>query len=241
MATERHIRVASRFCGPPGSANGGYVAGLVAQAIGSLVTVRLLRPPPLETDLALVAAEEPGHWAVLHGTQRVIEARPGTLDLIAPPPPTYVEALEASLHAPGLLEHPCPGCFVCGPGRARGDGLRLFASPVSGRDIAAAPWLPDESLSQGDGKVRPEFIAAALDCPGFHALRTGRRLWLLGEYTCHIDRLVHVGEPCVISAWQLTVRGRVATVGTALFDEDGQLCAMARGTWIEPRPAAQSA
>lgn len=237
MDAERpSIRVASRFCGPPGSANGGYVSGLVAGAIGSLVTVRLLRPPPLETDLALVD-EGAGCFSVLHGAERVMEARPGELGLTAPPPPSYVEALDASLHAPGLSDHPCPGCFVCGTARARGDGLRLFAAPVPGREIAAAAWLPDGSLSGTDGKIAPEFIAAALDCPGFHALRTGRRLWLLGEYTCHIDRLVHVGEACVISAWRIQLRGRVATVGTALFDEEGGLCALARGTWIEPRPA----
>jgi hypothetical protein len=239
MAVERDtVRVAARFCGPPASANGGYVSGLVARAIGSLVTVRLLRPPPLDTDLVLVDDGE-GCYSVQHGGDRYIEARPAAaLDLLPPSPVGYVEALEASVHAPNLLDHPCPGCFVCGTARARGDGLRIFAGPVAGREIAAANWMPDASLGNAAGKVEPEFIAAALDCPGFHALRTGRQLWLLGEYTCHVHRLVHVDEPCVITGWQILLRGRVATVGTALYDEDGELCALARGTWIEPRPAA---
>jgi hypothetical protein len=238
MGLERgSIRVAARFCGPPGSANGGYVCGLVAQAIGSLVTVRLLKPPPLATDLAL-HDDGAGLWSLWQDPQRIIEARPATLDLQPPAPPSYVEALDASLHGPGTSDHPCPGCFVCGPARARGDGLRIFSGPVPGREIVAAAWLPDASLGEANGKVKPEFIAAALDCPGFHALRTGKQLWLLGEYTCHIDRLVHVAEPCVIIGWKIEGRGRVATVGTALFAEDGELCALARGTWIAPRPTA---
>ena len=27
-------------------------------------------------------------------------------------------------------EHPLPTCFVCGPARAKGDGLRIFAGPL---------------------------------------------------------------------------------------------------------------
>jgi len=59
--------------------------------------------------------------------------------------------------------------------------------------------------------------------------------WLLGEYTCRIDRRVHVDEPCVILGWKLDTKGRRSIVGTALYDEDGELCALAKGVWIEPR------
>jgi hypothetical protein len=231
------LRVATRFCGPPASANGGYVCGLVAEAIGRLVTVRLLKPPPLEADMT-VHPDADGTWHIEHDGQRLIDARPATLDDIAPPAPvSYVEALDAARHAPWSdpAQHPCPGCFVCGPLRARGDGLRLFAGVVPERDVVATGWLPDASLGLADGKVAPAFIAAALDCPGFQALRTGMKPWLLGEYTCRIDRRVHVDEPCVILGWKLETKGRRSIVGTALYDEDGELCALAKGVWIEPR------
>jgi len=238
MDTERPpLQVAARFCGPPSSANGGYVCGLVADAIGRLVTVRLLKPPPLDVALTL-HADDDGTWHVEQGGQRIVEARPATLDDLTPPSPvSYIDALDASRHASWSdpAQHPCPGCFVCGPLRSRGDGLRLFAGPVSGQDFVATAWLPDASLSHGDGKVAPEFIAAALDCPGFQALRTGMKPWLLGEYTCRIDRRVHVDEPCVIVGWKIDVKGRRSIVGTALYDEDGELCALAKGVWIEPR------
>jgi len=57
--------------------------------------------------------------------------------------------------------HPYPTCFVCGPGRAAGDGMRVFPGPLSGRDIYAAPWQPDGSLLDGDGWVAPGSPAGA--------------------------------------------------------------------------------
>jgi hypothetical protein len=237
MSETAALRVAARFCGPPASANGGYICGLVADAIGHLVTVRLLKPPPLETAMHLRSG--PGDtWSVEQGGDRIAEARLATLDDLVPPAPvSYVEALDASRHAPWSdpAQHPCPGCFVCGPLRSRGDGLRLFAGPVPERDVVATGWLPDASLAHPDGKIAPEFMAAALDCPGFQALRTGLKPWLLGEYTCRIDRRVHVDEPCVIVGWKMESKGRRSMVGTALFDEDGELCALAKGVWIEPK------
>jgi hypothetical protein len=232
------IRVARRFCGPPESANGGYICGLVAGQIHEPVTVRLLRAPPLETALGLHGAE-PGVWAVDLAGLRYIEARAtAPLELAVPTSPGYLEAQESSLEGPqDPRRHPCPGCFVCGPERAPGDGLRIFAGPVPGRDLVAAAWVPDVSLARGDGKVPSEVLNAALDCPGFHALRTGPRPWLLGEFTAHVDRLVQAQERCVIVGWKIAGAGRKQTVGTALFDEGGELCAWARGTWIEPRAA----
>jgi hypothetical protein len=231
------IRVAARFCGPPTSANGGYVSGLVAAAIGQLVTVRLLKPPPLDADMT-VHADEDGTWHVQHDSQRIAEARPASLDDLAPPATvSYADALSASGHAPWSdpAQHPCPCCFVCGPLRAPGDGLRLFAGVVPGQNFVATGWSPAASLAQGDGKVAREFIAAALDCPGFQALQTGLKPWLLGEYTCRIDQRVPAGERCVIVGWKIEVKGRRSIVGTGLYDASGKLCALAKGVWIEPR------
>jgi hypothetical protein len=223
MNTQRQtLRVAARFCGPPASANGGYVCGLVAEAIGQLVTVRLLKPPPLDADMTLHAQD--GNWHVDHASQCIVEARPATLDDLTPPAPlTFAEALDASRHAPWSdpAQHPCPGCFVCGPLRAPGDGLRLFAGPVPGQSFVATGWRPDASLGDASGKVAPEFVAAALDCPGFQALQTGMKPWLLGEYTCRIVRSVGIDEPCVILGWKIEVKGRRS----------------AKGVWIEPREA----
>ena len=238
-AEDSLIRVAPRFCGPPESANGGYICGLVAGRIDQPVTVRLLRPPPLATALEL-HSESPGLWAVVFAGLRYLEARASApLELAIPASPGYPEAQEATGRGPqDAREHPCPGCFVCGPDRAPGEGLRIFAGPVTGKDFVAAAWVPDASVAGVDGVVPAPVLSAALDCPGFHALRTGPQPWLLGEFTSHIDHSVHAGEQCVILGWKIEGHGRKQLVGTALFGEDQCLCAWARGTWIQPRSAS---
>ena len=49
--------------------------------------------------------------------------------------------------------------------RPPGDGLRIFPGPVAGLGLWAAPWTPDPSVAGANGKVRPEVVWAALDCP----------------------------------------------------------------------------
>src|SRR5262245_20398088 len=145
------IVVPKRFCGPPNSANGGYFSGLVASLSTETVTVRLMKPPPLDTGFEAEISEKDGGITVTHGGDLIAQARLGPPLVLEPPvPPSYVETLDASVHYPGFKEHPYPTCFVCGTERARGDGLRVFAGPVAGREIFAAPWVPDPSLDSGD-------------------------------------------------------------------------------------------
>jgi hypothetical protein len=229
--------IAKRFNGPPTSSNGGYFCGLVAALSPDTLTVRLMKPPPLDTPLQAVETAE-GGIEVRHGAELIAQARVGELVVDPPEPPSYVETLDASLKYAGFTEHPFPTCFVCGPRRERGDGMRVFAGPVAGRDIVAAPWVPRKALDGGAGKVRPEFMWAAMDCPGcFAANKSGRGNWLLGELTAHVDRLVHIDEPCRVVAWHLGSKGRKHEAGTAVFDGDGELCARAKAIWIEPAAA----
>lgn len=228
--------IASRFCGPESSANGGYFAGCVAVRAGRTVTVRLLRPPPLDTPLDTVELAD-GAIAVMSGAERIGEAKPAVLALDARTPPSYIEAVEASRRYVGFTHHRFPTCFVCGTRRARGDGMRVFAGPVADGGLVAAPWVPDVTLDRGDGKVRPEFMSAALDCPGFYAASPDDRMMLLGEITVHVNRLVQVGEPCTVIGWALEASGRKRAAGTAIFAEDGEVCGLAQALWIEPKNA----
>jgi hypothetical protein len=233
------VFIATRFRGPSDSSNGGYFAGLVATLADRTVSVRLLKPPPLETALAVSALED-GGLRVLRGQEPIGEAHPEVLALTVPPAPDYLEAVEASRHYAGFRQHRFPGCFVCGTQRARGDGLRIFAGPIAERGIVAAPWVPDASLDAGDGKVRAEFMSAALDCPGYYAVAPDDRMMLLAEFAAHVDRRVHIGESCTLTAWRLGGSGRKHEAGTALFDGKGELCGRARALWIEPRAATVS-
>lgn len=234
------LTIAARFCGPPNSSNGGYFAGVVATLAARTLAVQLLKPPPLDTELTVEELED-GRLRVLHGTVPIGEARPTTLALVAKRPPDYLESVEASRRYAGFRQHRFPTCFVCGTGRARGDGLRIFAGPLPERGVVAAPWVPDASLDAGDGKVRAEFMSAALDCPGYYAVAPDDRMMLLAEFTAHVDRRVHVGESCTVIGWAIASEGRKHEAGTALFDEEGELCGRAHAIWIEPRSGEHAA
>jgi hypothetical protein len=231
------LTIAARFCGPPTSANGGYFAGSVATLAARTLTVRLRRPPPLDTQFAVTEAGG-GRLQVLDGSELIGEAEPAALTLTVPRRPHYLEAVEASRHYAGFRYHRFPGCFVCGTRRVRGDGMRVFAGPIRELGVVAAPWVADASLDRGDGKVRAEFMSAALDCHGYYAVAPDDKLMLLAEFTAHVDRLVHVGEACTIIGWPLAVNGRKHEAGTALFDGKGELCGRARALWIEPRSSS---
>jgi len=233
MTGSSALVIDARFRGPPDSGNGGYVCGVVGVATGGPVAVRLHRPPPL--DAALELEQSAGVLVLRHGGEVIATARPDPVELEVPSPPDHAEAIAASLGYIGFTEHPFPGCFVCGPRRLAGDGLRIFPGPVAERPQVAAPWVPDGSLADARGAIRPEFLWAALDCPGYFATPLAGRVALLGELAVRIDDGVEPGEPCVVTGWLRHSEGRKHLVGTALFGRDGRLVAHGSATWIEPR------
>lgn len=222
-----------RFCGPPGMGNGGYVCGVVAQNIGNSVKVTLRRPAPLDDPLTIETLN--GNGVILtKGNNLIAEAHPVDFELEIPAPPTFAEATVASQHYPVKL-HPFPACFVCGPQRAEGDGLRIFPTPIPERKLVAAPWIPNKNLATETGKIKPEYIWAALDCPGgVAAVAAKPRPILLGQLTAAIVNPVQSGEQCIIIGWLIATEGRKHITGTAVFSESGRLYARGKAVWIEP-------
>lgn len=226
------IQIDPRFCGPPASGNGGYVAGRLAAHLGPAARVRLRRPPPLDTPLRVQRHDDGA--SLLDGDVPVAEAWAADATPAVPPAPGFQEASRAAHAFRGFVEHPYPGCFVCGTSRDLDDGLRIFAGPVSGTPLVAAPWIPSESLAGPDGFVRREFLWAALDCPGAFTFDVppGATI-LLGEITARFHGDVCPGERCVVSAWHLGRSGRKHEVGTALHGPSGDCRGVARAVWLE--------
>ena len=237
MTAHRLLVIARRFRGPPTSGNGGYTCGMLAAAASKPVEVRLIKPPPLDQRLEVVDDPETGGLRLVDGAEIVATAAPKTFELEVPRPPSYATALAAVSSYEGFQAHAYSDCFVCGPVRQRGDGMRVFAAPIPGMDLVAAAWIPDRSLCGADGKVLPEYMWAALDCPGYFATGAAIRGPLLGTYAARIDRCVHLDASCVVIGWALKHEGRKHVVGTAIFDNFGELCGRALATWVEPRSA----
>ena len=230
------VKIDRRFCGPAQSANGGYSCGLLAAEIGGPAEVTLRVPPPLGRPL-LRQVREDGSAVLLDGKAVVAEARTTTLEGSVPAPVTRDQATRASQRYEWIDEHPYPCCFVCGPERDPGDGLRIFPGPVEGRELYACTWTPEESLGDGSGSVRPEFVWAALDCPsGIVTDRFGEiGMVLLGRLAVELLEPVPSGEICVLTAWTVGREGRKLDTGSALFAADGNLLASSRARWIELR------
>jgi len=230
------ILIERRFCGPPDSGNGGYVCGRLAAHIEGPALVRLQVPPPLETELAVRPAGD--GVELVAGATVIAWARPATLELDVPRAPGFAEAQAAAAGYRGFADHPFPGCFVCGTARGQGDGLRIFPGPLGRGGLVACPWIPDASLADDSGNVRPEFLWSALDCPGaFSYEREAGNASLLGELTASLNGTVAAGERCVAIGWEIAREGRKHHTGTALFSETGELRGIARATWFEvPRP-----
>jgi hypothetical protein len=215
-----------RFNGPAGSANGGYTCGLVAGLLGGVAEVTLRSPPPLGRPLQVEQVDD--RVRVFDRERLVAEAVPTELELEIPEAPSYADATQASERYPGFGEHAFPTCFVCGPQRKSGDGLRIFAGPLADGRVAS-PWVvPDE--------IDSAFVWAALDCPGAYAVEFGQRgNPVLGRLTAHVEHLPHPGERCVVMGWPLGEEGRKLYAGTVLFGEDHRLLGSARTTWIVPK------
>ena len=230
------ITINGRFHGPPGSGNGGYSCGLVGKLFDGPAVVRLSIPPPLDTPLEVrrkgVGIE------VFHQDVLVVSGRPTSVDIEVPEPPDFEAAQAASRRYRGFKSHYYPGCFVCGPERDHGDGLRIFAGPVEPSDgpkgMVAATWIPDQSMTDSSGYVTKEFLWAVLDCPGAYAFpEPAAGELLLGELAVSIEGNVKAGEKYILIAWEISNAGRKHFTGTALFGESGTLIARGYATWFE--------
>jgi hypothetical protein len=235
------LTISRRFNGPPHSGNGGYVSGMLAQLFleefgdtpGAKVEVTLRKPPPLEKALTVRQPEESESLRLLDGATVIAEAElvEATGELVEPV--LYDEAVTAAKDYAGLAGHPFLTCFVCGPDHP--SGLHVFPGPVPGRkDVVAAPWTPAEDT------VGPEFVWAALDCPGgWSAGDLAGRPMVLGRMSVEMadEQPLLAGEPYVVLGRHLRTEGRKTFTVSALYGPSGEPVASAEATWIAVDPA----
>ena len=238
------LTIDPRFNGPPDSGNGGYTCGRLARFVDGPAEVTLRVPPPIGRPLE-VERDDDGGAVLRDGETLVAEARPTEVAADVPAPVDIPEAAEAAVDSPFLEAetHPFPTCFVCGPKRTPGDGLRIFAGPVAQRDVFAAPWTPDPDLAGEDGTLPSEIVWAALDCPTSIPVANDPgvgefRPIVLARLAVRIVGPVHAGRPHTIVSWPIAFDGRKRHAGAALHSEDGELLAVSRALWIELRPPA---
>ena len=85
MSANRLLVIGRRFCGPPGSGNGGYTCGMLAASAAKPVEVRLMRPPPLDKALAIRDDPVGSGLLLMDGEEVVASATPKSFELIVGP------------------------------------------------------------------------------------------------------------------------------------------------------------
>lgn len=230
------VTIEHRFNGPPESGNGGYVCGLVAAALGGIAEATLRQPPPLGVPLELTVENGEAALTTRDGGL-VASARPAELELELPAPPPLEAAREAARNYAGFHHHIFPSCFVCGPQREPGDGMRIFPGALGGAQdmggVVAAPWTPEATLTDDDHQVRDIFLWAALDCPGYFSVGKKGEAAVLGRMTVEITGTAMADKPYIVLGWPVGRDGRKLYSGTAIFAEDGTLVARAKAIWIK--------
>ncbi len=168
-----------------------------------------------------------------HEDTLIAEAKPCEFTLDLPSPPNFATAADASTRYSGFHHHPYPQCFVCGPRRPAEDGLKIFAGPLLESEILAATWIPAPDLADDTGFVKSEFVWAALDCPGgVAAMDDTDSAIILGRLAAKIMAPVKAGEGYIPMGWHIYQEGRKCFSGTALYSASGELCGLAKATWI---------
>jgi len=231
--------IPARYCGPPGTANGGYVAGMLAAYIDGVTEVSLWKPTPLDTPLNIIFDSD-GTVRLQQEEEIILTARAMDFELDVPAAPTYAQAEAASKHFSGFEHHPYPCCFVCGTERHPTDGgLCIYPGAIMGKNYITSPWTPDAAMADSSGNIAPEFIWAAVDCPGgISAAGPGFNPILMGRYSVKLIAPVKAGCRYIASGWEISREGRKHQVGSALYTAEGEICAYGLATMIEPRKQA---
>ncbi len=235
--------VAGRFCGPPGSGNGGYVAGrlagfLAAEGVEGAVEVTLREPPPLDVplDVRQDAGDGVPRVTLGFGGALVAEAGAGQLHGNVVDPVDHVTAAAAMGRYAGAQGHPFPGCFVCGTDRPAPDGLGLRPGRLLDReDTVATAWTADPSFAGADGALPGWLVWAALDCPGGWSSDLIGRPMVLGRMTAAVDALPRAGDACVVVGQLLGEEGRKTFTASTAYDPDGRVLGRAEQVWIALR------
>jgi hypothetical protein len=222
--------IPAHYAGPPFAANGGYVAGVLAEHLGVRAAhVELLSPIPLATPIQVAVSHAAG--MVVDSGALAATARPVSLVDSPRPRVGLAAAARAALGVDGAV-HPFPQCFVCGPARRQGDGLHLYPGRVDD-GVVAVPWRPGPEEADAAGTIPVRIVAAALDCPsGFASLAPGETA-LLASLDFEVMRRPNVGEQLVVTGWERSRRGRKMHTASAVETTGGEIIARAYALWIQ--------
>jgi hypothetical protein len=249
------IELSAQHCGPPQSGNGGYVCGLCAHRYAMHVSAyadsgalrgpfafeaKYSQPAPIGAPAILAATDSGSELKSADGAVLFAGGRPAAGEFAAPPAvAAYDQAERAAARYLSADEHLFPDCFVCGPNRKAGDGLRIFAAPFSETDATvAAAWKLDAAFASAQGVIPLPIVWSALDCPGYFAylFASGDRKTptVLARMRATVFSNRVSSPELVVMGWIQRRKAPFIEAGTALY-EGARLLAQAECVWMQPR------
>ena len=211
------LTIPSRFNGPAGVGNGGYVCGRIAAYVDGPATVTLRRPPPLDTPMEV---ERDGDGSV-RGARYFAD-------------PVFPDCFVC-----GMNRGPGDGLRIF-PGPVK--GLALWAAPwTPDRSVADAGSRVRAEVVWAALDC-PSGIAAA-EAAGLGDGAGWDTAILLGRMTAAtLAPRPAVGDKCRVIAWPHQRDGRKLTAGSALLGPGGEVLAVAGAVWLTvPRPGQEPA
>lgn len=240
------VEINEKYCGPPKSGNGGYVAGITANRIANkAVVIKIKAPAPLNEALYYSSDSNKNGIKLLSKAANLLiaEAQEDSGFYMDVPELNFL-SLEAIGNPEreylGFHEHPFPTCFVCGPERSHEDGMRIFPAkiqdPFGFTHLHGAFWNPWKDLAGTDGRIREEIVWAALDCPGgFAVSHVDTTLIVLAKLRGRLLESIFPDIPYAILSWEIGRNRRQRTAGTAIYRiEDRKCVAYSEALWMVP-------
>jgi acyl-coenzyme A thioesterase PaaI-like protein len=223
----KKITIDQRHQGPFGAANGGYVAGLLGDALrGAPSSVRIQRPVPVGTPIYVYRRGDTAF--IRHNDQTVATAELANASIATTEFVSIADVLAAP--EPDLDLGMFADCFVCGQPAPDGLGVRAKALP-DGR--FAAVWHPAESRHITGSKVPAVYLRSALDCPGgFAALTANQTIALTGTLTSSVEFLPEADSTLIVVGEATHAEGRKLGAVSTIYTASGDLVATASALWI---------
>jgi acyl-coenzyme A thioesterase PaaI-like protein len=223
----KKITIDQRHQGPFGAANGGYVSGLLGDALrGAPSSVRIHQPVPVGTPVYVYRRGDTAF--IRHNDQTVATAELADASIATT---EFVPVGDVSAaQEPDLDLGIFADCFVCGQPTPDGLGVRPMALP-DGR--FAAIWRPGESRHVTGSKVPAVYLRSALDCPGgFAALTANQTLAVTGTLTSSVEFLPESDSTLIVVGEATQAEGRKLGAVSTIYTASGELVATASALWI---------
>jgi len=237
------LTIPRQFRGPPTTANGGYICGVLSNAVGGRGSAMLRAGVPVDAELTLTLADDGS--ATLTGAEGALlgVAKPAQDSALPAPiaPPAVEDARRFAAASPFAARSLHRGCFSCCIEREAGEGLGVVVGQIEGAPAGqcAGVWTPHANFALPDATMPDEVTWGALDCPGSMAwFAKGQPVGLLGTMAGEVLARPVAGETYVVTAWALEAEGRKHFAGVALHDRDGRLMARGGQIWIGRSPGA---